>query len=243
MVVTMDYVRHYRNLGRAAFKHYVKGRSETDPQAMVIDDARALYIPIPKAANSSARRALSPSVHIPIGTVGDVHQDDRFPIWRWSDVCERVTADWYVFTVVRNPYTRIQSAYRDKMVKMGVKLLSLQTMGLEAGDSFNTFLAACARWPRKMLNDHFIPQTDLLSKPLATGNLHVVKSEDLPNAWSQVADRVAAAGAPRPAEFGHSNRSEGGPGLEFTPKQVALIRKLYRHDFDCFEYSEEPPRM
>jgi hypothetical protein len=223
------------------FKHRVKGESRTNPQTMTIAESRVLYVPIPKAANTSVRRALCPCLHLSIDSVQDVHKDERLPIKPWSEVASQISENSYLFTVVRNPYTRILSAYRDKVVRMNAKLISLQAMGIERTDNFDTFLTACARWPRKMLNDHFIPQSDLLAGPSATGILEYVKCEDLPAVWSQVADRIEAAGCPRPAQPLHENRNSFSACPEFSPKHVSIIQRLYREDFERFGYSIKPP--
>ncbi|QDY68762.1 sulfotransferase family 2 domain-containing protein [Qingshengfaniella alkalisoli] len=237
----MDYPKHWSNLLREHWKFRVQGKTATDPKVMLIEQARALYVPVPKAANSSARRALAPSVGIDGASVGDVHKDTRLPIHKWSEIEPRLTEDWFFFTIVRNPFTRILSAYRDKVLDRKVQLKALRAMGMTADDSFETFLKACARWPRKLLNDHFIPQADLLSKPLATGRLTVLKSEDLPDGWSGICDRLETSGVPRPDLIGHTNRAMSQRDSGFSDAEIALIQKLYADDFKYFSYSDTPP--
>lgn len=237
----MDRVRHYGTLLRATYRHRVLGKTEADPRALVLEPARTLYIPVPKAANSSARLALCPVLGIDPASVTEVQKDPRLPTARFSTLAAARDPDWFMFTIVRDPWTRAYSGWYDKVVRMGVQLRALQAMGLEPGDDFETYLAALARWPRRMLNDHFIPQADLLADPLATGRLTVLKSETIAEDWPGVADRIAATGAPRPDAVGHRNASGAGRAPAFSPRAQDLIRRLYANDFLTFGYDDTPP--
>lgn len=238
----MNHLKHASNLFRDHYKHRVLGKRADDARVLLLEHARTVYVPIPKAANSSTKLALCPVLGIDPGTVTEVQKDPRLPMVRFSEVASRISGDWFVFTVVRDPWTRALSAFRDKVQRKGVQLRSLQAMGLEPGDDFETFLAALNRWPRLLLNDHFIPQSDLLAPVMAVCKPLVIRSEDLPDAWTRVTEGLERQGAPSPAPIGHQNVTGAQRNVpEFTPRAVRLIRKLYAEDFDRLGYDAAPP--
>lgn len=238
----MDRAKHAANLIRDRYKYHVLGKRADDARVLLLDDARVIYVPIPKAANSSTKLALCPVLGIDPADVEEVQKDPRLPMHRFSTLEPRIDDDWFVFSVVRNPWTRALSGYRDKVIRKNVQLRALQGMGIEPQDDFETFLAALARWPRKLLNDHFIPQSDLLTPIMAKTPVKIVRTEDLPEAWEEIRDRIIAQGATAPDGMGHMNVS--GPRdlqPEFTPRAADLIRKLYAEDFRLLGYSDVPP--
>jgi hypothetical protein len=238
----MNRLKHATNLIRDHYKHSVLGKRADDARVLLMEDARSVYVPIPKAANSSTKLALCPVLGIDPASVTEVQKDPRLPMPHFSDIASRIGPDWFVFTVVRDPWTRVLSAYRDKVQRKRVQLRALQAMGLEAGDSFETFLAALNRWPRRLLNDHFIPQSDLLAPVRASTRLLVLRSEDLPDAWAQIEDGLSRQGAPAPAAIGHQNVTGAQKNVpDFTPRAVDLIRRLYADDFAQLGYNSFPP--
>jgi hypothetical protein len=238
----MNRLKHASNLFRDHYKHRVLGKRADDARVLLLEQARTVYVPIPKAANSSTKLALCPVLGIDPADVTEVQKDPRLPMVRFSTLADRIGPDWFVFTVVRDPWTRALSAFRDKVQRKGVQLRALQAMGLEPGDDFETFLAALNRWPRLLLNDHFIPQSDLLAPVTAVCDPLVIRSEDLPAAWGQVSDQLAAQGAPAPAAIGHQNVTGKQKNVpDFTPRAAQLIRRLYAEDFARLGYDDRPP--
>lgn len=237
----MDRVKHFRNLVRFTYKHRVLGEHATDPRVLLLQAAQTVYVPVPKAANTSTKLALCASLGIDPKTVDQVQKDPRLRMVPFSTIASALSDDCFMFTVVRDPWTRIASAHRDKVVKQHAVLKSLQLMGIEAGESFETFLLALNRWPRKMLNDHFIPQSELLRQPLQIGRMNVYKSEELQDQWPQIASRIAERGAPRPGPIGHHNASGAQSYPEFSSRAQELILKLYDEDFSTFGYDRIPP--
>ena len=237
----MDHLKHAANLIRDHYKHRVLGKRADDARVLVLEPARSVYVPIPKAANSSTKLALCPVLGIDPQSVREVQKDPRLPMRRFSEVAPSIGPDWFVFSVVRNPWTRVLSAYRDKMERKGVQLRALQAMGLEPGDDFETFLGALLRWPRLLLNDHFIPQSALLAPVTARCAPLIVKSEELPEAWGAVRERIAAQGAPLPDPVGRLNVTGDQPMPELSERARRMILRLYAEDFALLGYDRTPP--
>ncbi|QDY71184.1 sulfotransferase family 2 domain-containing protein [Qingshengfaniella alkalisoli] len=238
----MDRLKHAANLVRDHYKYHALGKRADDARVLVLEEARVIYVPIPKAANSSTKLALCPVLGIDPTSVNEVQQDPRLPMRHFSTVAPQIGPDWFVFTVVRDPWTRALSAYRDKVVRKGVQLRALKAMGLEPEDDFETYLAALARWPRKLLNDHFIPQSDLLAPIMAQTPVDIIRSEDLPIDWESVRQRIMAQRAPAPGQMGQLNVTGPAQAVpEFTPRASRLIRRLYADDFRLLGYSDQRP--
>lgn len=239
----MNRVRRFRGLWSRRLQHHLLGRDRLDTKVMVLPTARSLYVPIPKAANTSARTALLPVLGIDPASVRDVHHDPRIHIRPASRAMDLAGPGWFVFTIVRNPYTRALSAWRDKVVRREAEMHALRIMGVEKSDSFETFLEACASWVRPMLNDHFMPQADLLARPMKRADLQVYRFETLEQDWPEICKKIIAQGADSPSELPQHNQSGApGTGHVFTDREIALIQDLYAKDFHAFGYDLQPPK-
>lgn len=213
------------------------GIGRTTAKAIVLKDARTLYIPIPKAANSSIRMALCPTLGIDPATVHDVQGSDGIQTIPLSDALAMIDPDWEIFTVVRDPWQRARSAWRDKLVHRNPPLKPLITMGLEKSDSFATFLMLSALWPRQALNDHFISQTDLLAPVLDRPGTTILHMETLAKDWPDLCDQIEARGGVRPDPLPHLNsRPKPSAKPTYSPMERRLLQRLYGRDFAPLGY-------
>lgn len=234
----MNLITLRRGWQDAMVAHYVKGIDYTDTKAIVIESARVIYIPIPKAANSSVRKALCPTLGIDPATVTDVQGDPRIRTQPCSTALPLAGSDWFVFTIVRHPFDRAYSAWRNKLEDHIKPFKALKGMGLKRGDSFRTFLGVCNLWPRKMLNDHFVPQSDLLGAALARPDFKVYHMEDLAQSWSEICDRIEAQGGTRPLDIPHLNRAAKPTKADYTWSERRLMLRLYLRDFRALGYDQ-----
>ncbi len=215
---------------RAMEAHYKRNVSHTDTKAIVLEKARAIYIPMPKAANSSIRKALLPVLGIDPQQVSQVQAETRHLTEPCSTALPKAGPDWMVFTVVREPYDRAHSAWRDKLENQDSSFRSLRGTGLEKGDSFSLFLLVCNLWPRKMLNDHFIPQTDLLEQARKLPDFRIYRMEDLGRDWPGICDEIEERSGIRPLDLPHLNQSRKPEALSFPPGEKLMLWRLYNRD-------------
>jgi len=214
-----------------------------DSRGAVPPSGRYCYFRIPKCANSTVVRTLSwydPDLSLnETDSTGKAAKDGFRPL---SDVpCLTVhgfSRRRFCFTFVRNPFTRLLSAYLDKMQndrfhwvaeRLGKRSVRECSFGefvsfLERGDLFG--------------NAHWVPQTSLVPVPveflahvgyveaLNDGLSLVVNSLFGPNIWSGSHDRV------------HNRKGALEKVRSYYVDDLGeRVLALYRKDFEVFGYS------
>lgn len=218
---------------------YLHGKKKNDTKALVFEDAKTIYIPIPKAGNTSIRRALFPVMGIDPDARVNLHSGEEVTpfIQRCSEALPKAGPDWFVFTVVRHPYDRIFSGWREKLDRRARTFRPLITTGLTPGDSFETFLRVCNAWPTLQLNDHFMPQAELLRPAMAIRDIEVFRLEEMDAAqWSAICNRIEAQGGARPLPLPHIHSYANRGGQEYSRTALRLMRRLYGRDLDLLGY-------
>lgn len=159
--------------------------------------------------------------------------------------------DYFRFSLVRNPFTRIFSAWQSKILLQepsqlqsyrGTPLLVREvTSPQDIFKSFERFLEYIreSEWP-DIRNDHWAPQTKLLFRDRISFT-RIGKVEEMPSALAALAAHIARFGGELPPM---SKRNESliswDPAL-VSSRSIDLIRQMYRDDFECFGYAPTPP--
>lgn len=227
-----------QSLKEARHRRNAMGEVKRELKAVVIPEARAIYFAVPKAANSSAKLALCPTLGIDtaaIRTQQDIHSE-LIPTLPAAEAVAMAGPDWFTFTIVRHPVDRAYSAWRDKLDRAETPFRPLAHMGLERGDSFETFLKVLQAWPVDQLNDHFMPQHRLLADALTLPDLRMVRMEDIGTEWALISDELERRGARRPDAIPHVNRSGPVHRPELSRTALWRIYRLYWRDFGTLGY-------
>jgi hypothetical protein len=210
---------------------------------------RGLYLPaekvfynrIPKAANSTMVKLILTLADL---GEGDGHRNYkrilpshvRMPR---SEVQALASGIYTRFTVVRNPYDRVLSAYKDKILRRR-RQFSRFAPALGASDgkipSFETF---CRFIDGGGLyrDAHWAPQSDLLLLPREDYDV-IGRVESL----SVDIERIfTALGKPTPSAIPRANRTEHTKTgrSHYTEESLDIVRRLYKRDFELFGYDPD----
>ncbi|MCH5375255.1 MAG: sulfotransferase family protein [Planctomycetes bacterium] len=147
--------------------------------------------------------------------------------------------DYFRFGFVRDPWARLFSCYRDKIVGPTVRdqPFILGRFGLVPGMPFADFVRRVAEIPDEQADGHFVSQFFALSfqgQPVVD---YIGRFENLPADWDHVRQRFgldplpwAPVGSARPRLDFQWHRSC------YTPELVALVRERYAADIQHFGY-------
>lgn len=135
------------------------------------------------------------------------------------------------FTVVRNPYTRVLSAYLDKVERRAIRS--------NKASSFLAFLHGLQNG-RLYDNAHWAPQSALLLLPLHQFDF-IGRVETLDKDLEHITKRIQGkpAGESFPSVFGNATGASRKVRAYYDPETAGIVRSLYRDDFEIFCYSEE----
>jgi len=202
---------------------------------------RYIYFRIPKAANSTVIRNLR---HAEEESGFDISREKESfdrpnSLWWWE--VRRLRERFFLFTVVRDPYSRALSTYFDKVERSNRR--SKVSIGLGAAeDESISFERFCDFLENGGLDSdaHWCRQIDLI--PCGPELLHKIGrveslSEDLPEILH------LATGVRRETLQSHAPHKTGATErmrTVYTRATARRIRKTYAADFDAFGYDPEP---
>jgi len=214
-------------------------------------EQKICYFAIPKAGNTTVKRFLSPLI------TGEEPRDHT-NIHReldWNTINHRTydsldLTGYLTFTVVRNPWERIFSAYKDKVVRR--LHAPLEKAGLSADASLLDFAEFCASRDDESLDVHLRPQSwfikaeqRFLRKPTALPD-HVIDINDMPRVATLVRSHVPDFEYD-PIGKTNENKTVTKPIVDFLssdPKLAAkqmrqfnsIVAKRYADDVALFGY-------
>ena len=138
------------------------------------------------------------------------------------------------FTFVRNPFSRTLSAYLDKVERRAKR------NGIET--SYLSFLQELDKG-KLHTNGHWTPQSDLLLIPFNQFDF-IGKVESLESDLHQVTyqlQKVPGTNADITSVLSNATHANKKLADYYDEKSVELVRKLYRQDFELFDYPQDPP--
>jgi hypothetical protein len=231
------YWRGYDELAELWLRRTLGLKEFSGTHVLPLDKYKIAFVPIPKAGNSSIRRALMPLLEeCGLPEQGSIHERTRAIAEPSSKFFDRVTPEWFVFTVVRNPAVRSQSAWQDKLIDREEIFHPLRSMGIRTRLDFPAFLKGLRHWPAWALNDHFKSQTLLLEHALGYDGLEVFKLEEIDQAWPRIRQEVQDRAGIDIGEMGWANKSSR-KAAAFSDQERKLLNRLYGQDFTTFGYA------
>ena len=217
-------------------------------QLWKLESLQLAYIPLPKVASSSIRQMLRNR------QAGEIisGEDSSFQQRDLNSICEAqlrvslkpaqvaaMSGQYYRFSFVRNPLTRLYSCYRDKVVNAQQRRdrCTLSPYGVHFGMSFEHFIERVAEIPDKYSDQHFRSQSAVL----------LYRGELLVDYWGKL-EQLAEGFEVLSARFGLGvppcTRRVSGVvvkmhELPLTRHGLELVMKGFEQDLDLFDYRED----
>lgn len=231
-------------------------RREINSHFHIIPERGVVYVSVPKVASTTLKGMMARiAVGDPDYRPQKAHNVRHLPFKRPKDVGFRKFMQevngptWKTFAFVRNPYSRLLSAYLDKFVRKSpekrreTQAQFAEELGFEPGApvSFAEFVAAVGTQRPPRMNQHWRPQTLLLQMPRVSydflGRMESF-ADDLDRLGTFLGIDLTAYYAVRDAK-----RTGAGGHLadHYTPDLKAAVDRIYAKDFELLGYPTELP--
>lgn len=191
------------------------------------------YLPVNKVACTSIKAALSPR--------GTAKQHVDFLEATVADVSD--LSDYFLFTVVRNPFERLVSCYKHKVLSQKPPhTFDEYFLGyLKRSTSFANFVRRIRWIPHQFHDGHFASQYNTIYKRKLGGAVlagkfpdFIGRFEHLGDDWKVIKERFDVDDIP------HRNATSKDDWRDYYDVKTAkLVYKLYRKDVQAFGYEED----
>lgn len=212
----------------------------------LMQDIGVAYIATPKAASSAIRNMIRDR------EAARLFPEDRRPPGRLRRQVEKrikhtvaparaaeLCRDYFVFSIARNPLTRLYSCYRDKVVNAAARQRSntLRPYGIRFGMSFDEFVERVAAIPDRFSDQHFRSQHTFLAHEGRLLVDHLGKLEHFERDWQPLAERFNLT---LPMQ---RHRVSGPPvtaaALPMTRRSAEIAIERYCTDIELLGYEAE----
>jgi hypothetical protein len=209
------------------------------PQLYLFPEYKFGYIQIPKVASRSIRTAVTAHMS---GSAPDENVNQNLIAefealyarhLKHSEIAE-LSKDNFIFAFVRNPYERIYSCYKNKILdvrNLGGRNI-FEKHGIDLDVSFEEFVRKVAVLPDSQSDRHFRSQTWFLTWQGVLLPSFVGKLEKMSEDWAFLQERFDIAPPPQ------INVSSAKPLPEMSHEVKGLIYNRYEDDFKLFGYKE-----
>ena len=237
--------------------------------AIVLDELRLVYVPVPKAGSTAVLWALAELVGLDADHFGaslksettralTIHdmslwgKEHRLDGRRRSAVLRMFGSDeWLAFTLVREPVRRIWSAWVSKVLLREPRFAAaygdeswfppVPSSAEDVVNWFRVFVKAVSGRPETLHDRHWASQDELLGAPQLGYDL-IGRLEELPSALAVVDEHLRSRGA-APLRLQSENRSL----VSFTPEVLdrgtwEQCSALTARDREAFGYEAVPMR-
>ncbi|MBC8297274.1 MAG: sulfotransferase family 2 domain-containing protein [Pelagibacterales bacterium] len=230
-----------------------------DNQCYISHTKRFIYFPIQKAACSSLKLALSPYFGISLETNTAIKKnifDDLdyfekihaqpFPYVSRKQISEGSFNKYYKFAFVRNPWDRVFSFYKNKILKTdltnryflnGIPRFLVRDYGtnlFKYGMGFEKFINIIAEIPDRDAEQHFRSQHKFITYNKRCLANFVGKIENMEKDYQYVCDHAGIVA--KLDKINSTIATTGGYRDFYNKKTIKIIRERYEEDILQFQY-------
>lgn len=202
----------------------------------VFADRELAYISTSKVACTSIKTAMM----APYGIHKNVHN-------AWPHIfpghLDKEHQDFFTFSFVRNPFDRLVSGYRNKIIGKPMRKRAYFSR-IPTGIGFSEFVHEIVKQPDCLINGHFQSQFSKLYRDNTLLVDYLGRFENLAEDWLVIARRFNFA-----HELPHEMRSTELQNVKkdfreyYTEALVHLVYNRYRADFEVFGYQNEYEKL
>jgi len=216
-------------------------------EKLILDEFKAIYIVIPKTGCTSIKKFFSN--YYDWNVIGNVH-DPLSDIYK-NIVNEDLRQDkfdgYYAFTFVRNPFSRLYSAYKSKVrPNEGISHpkwvddveIGLYNMGVRKEHSFSEFVDLVCSIPDQHCDPHVKSQWQFIVSN--DGRIQAnewYRFENFKSEFEKVLSKLGIISETQ--RIPHENRTQLKAdefAVHFDRSMRRAVIKRYREDFELFEY-------
>ncbi|WP_458425741.1 sulfotransferase family 2 domain-containing protein [Methylorubrum extorquens] len=160
-----------------------------------------------------------------------------------SKIDQKFSEEIYLFSFVRNPYARVFSSYRNKIlgVAKGVDNFDyLQQIRWQKQNppSFDEFLHVISDQDPYERNEHWRTMTDLLCLSEVSYD-KIYKGENFAENISELTKKIFPSSLRSIRGEAHVNATHSGNFRQsaYAPASIKMVQDIYKKDFENFGYS------
>lgn len=199
-----------------------------------VNDA-LLYYPITKCANSSIRSALLTATGVEHNEVSVYKKSDLMFAVNEMDNCLTVNNGFQVLVVVRDPLSRLWSAYNNKVVEERCSFYSMELFGYKPTMTFEDFLNHSmdigARCGKDNMEIHSKPMVEFLDFDVASAmrdsRYHFCFTRD-----TAAIEGVLSQAIGKPVTLPHTNESKKKVMPNLHSALFEDVKKFWADDFN-----------
>jgi len=230
---------------KRAFAHAPAGRKAPFFKSIMVHPSQDLvFVRVPKAGCSTViARLLAQSGDGKTSTLS-LHSENPLATYERADFSERLSTlnpkRTQMFTVVRNPYTRVLSAFREKVeLKIdGPRYRSELGIDQSAKINFAEFVDILVTKNPLMLDMHFMPQSLIVANDKVRYDA-IFHLENMQECFEWMDAILPQTGAQSSAIAPHATNANARVKSLYTPDIAAKIEAYYADDFELLGYHED----
>lgn len=204
---------------------------------ILLEQHKAIYLPIPKVANSSIKWCLIDSLNMNIKSGREHSCWNRVDLAKANDLV--LNKGYVSFVVVRNPFDRFVSCWRQKVASKdaGKGLLNTNSR-FKQGMSLEDFAEVALSYDHDQANNHYKPQYKFITYANHPIYTHLIRFEDLSDGWDNFRESIKETNNLILNPLPHKNKSDNDNGYRelIKPDLREKLEKYYEKDLEILKY-------